>query len=182
MEDWFTELLRGIQGPVDYRPPMREMLNNPSTFMGGMGIPEMFRGGAAPETPMPQPRPDSAPGAMPDVQGPQQEAQPQATLGELLNPEAVNQPQGPPLSGQGSDAAAAKTPQSRLTDVLRGVQVPKPPEAQKVSTPAAPKPTPLPQGALLQLLMSMSQGAQSRDPTLHLPSTLGQALQGRAYG
>lgn len=98
-------------------------------------------------------------------------------------------PQGPELPGNygGSPAdnpnlapigAAPAPPQSgadKLLGALRGVTVPKPPEPQRVSTPANPgRPAATaPQNNIMQLLQMMMAGQQQP------PMSLGQALSGR---
>lgn len=98
-------------------------------------------------------------------------------------------PQGPELPGDysGSPAtnpnlapigAAPAAPQSgvdKMLGALRGVTVPKPPEPQKVSTPANPGRAPAspPQQNIMNLLAMMMAG----HPTA--PMSLGQALSGR---
>lgn len=98
-------------------------------------------------------------------------------------------PQGPELPGDysGSPAtnpnlapvgpapAAPASGVDKMLGALRGVTVPKPPEPQKVSTPANPgrAPASAPQQNIMQLLSMMMAG----HPTA--PMSLGQALSGR---
>lgn len=64
--------------------------------------------------------------------------------------------------------------QSQLANMLRGVQAPKPPEVQRVSTPAAPHLQKIdPRLALLEFLSTMQRPGQT--PT---PYSLGHALRG----
>lgn len=138
--------------------------------------------------------PTSAPmsgSGMPLDQGPPLSGMgPAEEAGAALGGPAGYAPQGPELPGNfggspannpnlqptGSPPAAQPGGVEKMLAALRGVQVPKPPEPQRVSTPANPgrAPAMAAQPGLLQLLQMMTAG--------HPPSaqmSLGQALSGR---
>lgn len=117
---------------------------------------------------------------------------PQTGAPTLPNPQPPSRPDAGNYGGSPETNPALKPlaggPQTQpgagnaLTNALRGVVVPKPPDAQKVSTPAAPRPTAaIKGGELLQLLelLNASSNAGAGNQALKLPSTLGGALGAR---
>lgn len=111
------------------------------------------------------------------------EPAPAATLGSVLEPHppvttgsANAAPVGPPIADTSS--VSKRSSGDDLLKTLRGVQMPKPPEVQKVSTPHAPALRPIQSGGLAELMASLGVGPQQAFPGLKLPSTLGQALGG----
>lgn len=67
----------------------------------------------------------------------------------------------------------------RLGAALRGVTIPKPPDAQRVSSPPPYRPSsPIKGGEILQLLALLNSQGQSGGGGLQLPNTLGAALLG----
>lgn len=129
----------------------------PADYGGGSNIPQT----QTPGTALPPARPDSAPAG--------------GFYGGSPGSNAALKPvDGGPQTQPGAGNA--------LTSALRGVVVPKPPDAQKVSTPAAPRPTAaIKGGELLQLLelLNASSNAGAGNQALKLPSTLGGALGAR---
>lgn len=96
-----------------------------------------------------------------------------------MPPEAGNYGGNPASNPNLQPIGQPANPADKLMATLRGVQVPKPPEPQKVSTPHPPVPRPIPGGQLLALLEGLNAARNSGAGGLHLPSTLGQALGGR---
>lgn len=123
---------------------------NPVTLAGGAGG-----------------NPDAASGAAPDVGASLEPAQ---SVGSPLS-------LAPPYPG----STGSPTPAPRgagLADALKGVKIPPPPEAQKVSTPHGPPAprTPIQSGELLQLLTALQLAGQRNQQ--QIPMGLGQALRG----
>ena len=132
---------------------------------------------------MPPPPPVAAPPVVPPVVPPPPVAPP---LSPKYKEDAQPQvPQAEPYMGTpgGVGATVAQagpqgaTPvRNSILEMLRGVQVPKPPEAQKVSTPSVPAHRGTIEGggllALLQALQAQRTGAGAG-----LPATLGQAIK-----
>ena len=79
-------------------------------------------------------------------------------------------------SGSTDISGRAKTPEEQrasLSQALKGVVAPKPPEIQKISTPNAPRPSgTIKSGELQALLMAFNSGAGNM--TRQLPVTLGR--------
>jgi hypothetical protein len=100
------------------------------------------------------------------------------TLGAALEP-SVPMPQPRPAGAPGATPSMNGVAAKSLTDTLRGVIPPAPPQAQKVSTPHAAPMAKLQSGNVADLLASLGIGPQQAFPGLKLPSTLGQALGGR---
>lgn len=102
------------------------------------------------------------------------------TVGSVLEPVPLPTPRPANAPTAPTDASGAKkSGTDALLQSLRGVQMPKPPEAQKVSTPHAPALRPIQSGGLAELMASLGVGPQQAFPGLKLPSTLGAALGGR---
>lgn len=93
-------------------------------------------------------------------------------------PEAGNYGGNPASNPNLQPIGTPANPADKLMATLRGIQVPKPPEPQKVSTPHAPVPRQIPSGQLLALLEGLN-AARNSGAALHLPNSLGQALGGR---
>lgn len=87
----------------------------------------------------------------------------------------------PNLKPIGAPAAPGSTDLSnKLTAAARGVQVPAPPQPQRVSTPGQNRPVAaIKSGELLQLLALLAAQGQGASPGLDLPNSLGVALGGR---
>lgn len=153
----------------------------------------MNAGATAPPLLPPQP-PSIPPAAQGPAYGPPQmmgRPPPPPDVGDSLNPQPAKLPTpgyygGSPATNPNLkpvDSAAPATPAgSGLVNALKGVTVPKPPDPQKVSTPAAARPgTAIKTGELLQLmqLLGGGGGGSAAANSYQLPSTLGAALGGR---
>lgn len=104
------------------------------------------------------------------------------TVGSVLEPRPPLPIPRPAAAGTGATevSAAAKPSEDALLKTLRGVQLPKPPEVQRVSTPHAPALRPI-QSSIADLFASLGVTPQQAlaGGGLKLPSTLGAALGGR---
>jgi hypothetical protein len=108
-------------------------------------------------------------------------------LGDSLRPRTAGGPFGgspatnpnlQPLAPTPASATSGPKPGAGILESLKGVQTLKPPEPQKVATPAAPRPTAnVKTGQILALLEAL--GATGTAGGLRLPPTLGAALGGR---
>lgn len=106
-------------------------------------------------------------------------AGPVPSLGQSLEPAPQGVPLPKPRPADAPTAAQANAQQGAgLLKTLQGVQMPKPPEAQKVATPHLPTLRPIQGGGIFDLLASLGMGPQQALPGLKLPSTLGAALAG----
>lgn len=78
-------------------------------------------------------------------------------------PTPIGEAQGNPFPTPiGSPAAPAGPSMSGLGDALKGISVPSAPEAQRVSTPAAPRPTPIGNSQMIEMLAKMMSGGQAQ--------------------
>lgn len=96
-----------------------------------------------------------------------------------MNAMAAGAPQEVPSLGESlSPTPTPRTPNPYAG--LAGAVRPQPPQAQRVSTPSAPRPTgQIKQGELMQMLASLGLlGGQPQPEPYKLPSTLGAALGG----
>lgn len=101
-----------------------------------------------------------------------------STYGSDLAPTTPRAPTPPPAGpgGVAPGPGGQQAPQaSQLANLLRGVQAPKPPDVQRVSTPREPHTQRIdPRTALLEFLSMMQKPTQS--PVV--PYSLGHALRG----
>jgi hypothetical protein len=113
------------------------------------------------------------------------------TVGSVLDPKPAvavpgsvplpaPRPAGAPGPTDVTDASAAtkKPGTDALLKSLQGVQIPKPPEAQKITTPHPPALRPI-QSNLADLFASLGISPQQAAGGLKLPASLGAALGGR---
>lgn len=164
MEDW--EVLLGLSGPpapgtIDPRTGQEY----PQPSLGGALTPTPVRtvpyGPTQPAAPPVQPQPPVVPGAPVDLAPPSP------------GPEA-------PAAAPGLATAAAASGNDRvgqMANMLRGIVAPKPPDVQKVGTPALPAPRAVPPPKLVDLLRLYGLGGGAQPG--QRPLTLGQALGGR---
>lgn len=126
--------------------------------------PDMGGWGATPESmgvPPTPPAPDMADwgatqDAYPLVQNP-------AAPGEANPfPTPIGEAQGNPFPTPIGSPAPAGAGMSGLGDALKGISVPSAPDAQRVSTPAAPRPTPIGNSQMIEMLAKMMSGGQAQ--------------------
>lgn len=102
-------------------------------------------------------------------------AAPMPTLGESLTPPAPREGE-PDAMGARTTPTAPQGGGAKLLDTLKGLKAPAAPEVQKVSTPAAPRPTGnITGGDLLKLLM----GTAPAGAAPKIPYGLGAAIGSR---
>jgi hypothetical protein len=110
--------------------------------------------------PVPKPLPQGQPRAVDQISS--QSRAPGAPL--VIAPQAEPTPVG--STGAAAPVAGAQKPMAdRITEALKGVKAPASPELQRISTPAAPRPTAAIKGGELLALLAAMQG-QGVGPTL----------------
>lgn len=86
----------------------------------------------------------------------------------------------PPGAAASAAAPAGKPMADRIAEALRGVKMPASPELQRISTPAAPRPTAaIKSGELMALMAQMGGGSPQGGLPFDLPATLGAAIRGK---
>lgn len=85
-------------------------------------------------------------------------------------------------TGKGVGSANTGFNADKFMQALRGVQMPKPPEMQKITSPHAPTPVALKGGNLLGLLNALNLPAQTAVSQYKLPATLEPPTLGFSKG
>lgn len=178
----FGAFLTGMFGPG----------GNPSMMMGpgfdpAGNMPLQAGNAAPPPLPLPEP-PVMPPQVSPMAQPGSQTAAERIGVGAALTGN-VPIPRARPAVGPGmplditppgNPAGAAANAQGgsvadRIAQTLKGVKMPAAPETQRISTPAAPRPTTAIKGGEILALLNMMGGGGGVEG-MKLPSTLGDAL------